>query len=106
MAESSADTVHFLGFLCLDIVPGRVGIPVSRLSGYEKWEAPDPAEWCPRGYAIVNPDSRGTWDCEGNCGYLDKNEAEDGYDVIEFLAEQSWCNGSEWRCSLACSLMD
>lgn len=27
---------------------------------------PDPAEWCPRGYAIVNVDIRGTWESEGN----------------------------------------
>jgi predicted acyl esterase len=27
---------------------------------------PDPAEWCPRGYAIVNVDIRGTWDSEGD----------------------------------------
>jgi hypothetical protein len=37
-----------------------------------KWETltgqhrPDPAEWCPRGYAIVNVDIRGTWDSEGD----------------------------------------
>jgi hypothetical protein len=29
-------------------------------------DRPDPAEWCPRGYAIVNVDIRGTWDSEGN----------------------------------------
>ena len=28
--------------------------------------SPDPAEWCPRGYAIVNVDIRGTWDSEGD----------------------------------------
>lgn len=27
---------------------------------------PDPAEWCPRGYVIVNVDIRGTWESEGN----------------------------------------
>lgn len=27
---------------------------------------PDPVEWCPRGYAIVNVDIRGSWDSEGN----------------------------------------
>jgi hypothetical protein len=27
---------------------------------------PDPAEWCPRGYAIVNIDIRGSWDSEGD----------------------------------------
>lgn len=27
---------------------------------------PDPAEWAPRGYAVVNIDIRGTWESEGN----------------------------------------
>ena len=54
------------GFLGLDLVPGRVGIPKSRLSGYEKFEAPDPAEWVQYGYAIVNIDARGAFESEGN----------------------------------------
>ena len=32
-------------FFRLDMVPGRVGVPKDRLSGYEKFEAPDPAKW-------------------------------------------------------------
>ena len=27
---------------------------------------PDPVEWCPRGYAVVNVDIRGSWDSEGD----------------------------------------
>lgn len=54
------------GFFCLDLVPGRVGVPKSRLSGYEKFEAPDPAEWTALGYAVVNVDIRGSWDSEGD----------------------------------------
>jgi len=48
------------------LVEGRVGIPKERLSNYEKFEAPDPAEWTARGYAIVNVDNRGSWDSEGD----------------------------------------
>lgn len=55
----------FIGFFHLDLVPGRVGIPQSKLSKYEKFEGPDPAEWAARGYAIVNVDVRGSWDSEG-----------------------------------------
>ena len=54
------------GFFRLDMVPGRVGVAKDRLSGFEKFEAPDPAEWTARGYAIVNPDARGAYDSEGN----------------------------------------
>jgi predicted acyl esterase len=43
-----------------------LGVGKAALSGLEKFEAPDPAEWCPRGYAIVQPDSRGCYHSEGD----------------------------------------
>lgn len=43
-----------------------LGVGKESLSGLEKFEAPDPAEWCPRGYAIVQPDSRGCFHSEGD----------------------------------------
>ena len=46
--------LYFLGHFRQDIVPRRVGIPQNRLSGFEKFETPDSAEWTARGYAIVN----------------------------------------------------
>ena len=46
-------------------MPGRMGVPKDVTSDYEKFEAPDPAEWTARGYAVVNVDSRGAWDSEG-----------------------------------------
>jgi predicted acyl esterase len=55
-----------VGFFRLDLIQGRVGIPNDRLSNLEKFEAPDPAEWTARGYAIVNVDNRGSWDSEGD----------------------------------------
>jgi predicted acyl esterase len=66
--------------------PWNLSIPDGTLSGLEKFEAPDPAEWCPRGYAIVNVDSRGAFDSEGVMAIMGTQEAEDGYDTIEFLA--------------------
>ncbi|KEF55052.1 uncharacterized protein A1O9_08705 [Exophiala aquamarina CBS 119918] len=83
------------GFFHLDLVPGRVGIPQSKLSKYEKFEAPDPAEWTARGYAIVNVDVRGSWDSEGgSLPWWGTQEGRDGYDVTEELAKMEWCNGS------------
>ena len=58
------DAQVLLGLRLTDL-SGRMGIPKSRLSGFEKFEAPDPAEWTARGYAVVNIDSRGSWDSEG-----------------------------------------
>ena len=55
-----------LGFQGLDKVPWRAGIPKDRTSDLEKFEALDPAEWCPRGYAIINVDSRGVFDSDGD----------------------------------------
>lgn len=56
------------------MIPHRAGIPKSKLSGYEKWEAPGPAEWCARGYAVVNVDARGVFDSEGDIRYVDRLE--------------------------------
>ena len=75
------------------MTPWNLGIPDGTLSGLEKFEAPDPAEWCPRGYAIINVDSRGAFDSEGVMAIMGTQEAEDGYDTIEWLAKQDWCNG-------------
>ena len=43
-----------------------LGVGACDLSGLEKFEAPDPAEWCARGYAVVNVDARGCYDSEGD----------------------------------------
>jgi len=72
---------------------GLVGIPNSEVSGLEKFEAPDPAFWCANGYAIANVDVRGVVDSEGDSVLWDRLEGRDAYDVIEWLAEQEWCDG-------------
>ncbi|KIY03521.1 uncharacterized protein Z520_00212 [Fonsecaea multimorphosa CBS 102226] len=81
------------GFLGLDLVPGRVGIPKSMLSGLESFEAPDPAEWTAHGYAIVNIDARGSFKSEGNHRWNGTAEGRDGHDAVEFIASLPWCNG-------------
>lgn len=62
-------------------------------SGLTKFEAPDPTYWVEHGYAVCNPDMRGIAHSEGDTTMLGSQEAEDGYDLIEWLAEQSWSNG-------------
>ena len=65
--------VMFLaGLDVLEMIPGRLGVPKSRLSGFQKFEAPDPAKWTGRGYAIVNPDARGAYDSEGDLRQVSK----------------------------------
>ncbi len=72
---------------------GGTGVVSSRLSKYTGWEAPDPMWWCPRGFAIVLPDSRGSWNSEGDLTFFSHSEGDDEYDLIEWLAVQPWCNG-------------
>jgi len=63
------------------------------ISPYTLFEGPDPLYWVPRGYAIVHVDVRGTWGSEGDATYWNHDEGLDGYDVVEWLATQSWCSG-------------
>jgi hypothetical protein len=66
------------------------GVPKGCLSGLERFEGPDPAEFCPRGFAIVNVDARGAGDSDGSIVIMGKQEGEDGHDVIEALAKMEW----------------
>ncbi|KAI0020861.1 Alpha/Beta hydrolase protein [Xylariomycetidae sp. FL0641] len=85
----------FSGLMSLDLmVPWSLGIPPGTLSGLEKFEAPDPADWVPRGYAIVNVDSRGSGDSAGTMAIMGTQEAEDGYDFVEAVAALPWCSGA------------
>jgi predicted acyl esterase len=72
---------------------GMVGLDNAVVSGLEKFEGPDPAYWCARGYAICNPDIRGVVDSDGESVLWDRQEGRDCYDLIEWLAEQPWCTG-------------
>jgi uncharacterized protein len=48
-----------------------------------------------RGYIHVVADIRGTGQSEGSChNLLSRQEAEDGYDLIEWIAKQQWCDGN------------
>ncbi len=47
------------------------------------------------GYATVTFDIRGTGDSEGwNDSIYSADERQDGYDMIEWVASQPWCNGN------------
>ncbi|WP_410631653.1 CocE/NonD family hydrolase [Amycolatopsis sp. cmx-4-83] len=70
-----------------------VGLDNGIVSGLEKFEGPDPAYWCARGYAICNPDIRGVANSEGDSVLWDRQEGRDCHDLIEWLATQDWCTG-------------
>ena len=84
----------FNGLTMLKNLPWGLGIPSGVLSGLEKFEGPDPAEFVARGFAIVNIDARGSGDSGGSVAIMGTQEAEDGYDVIEAIAKMPWCSGN------------
>lgn len=72
---------------------GMLGMDNGKLSGLAKFEGPDPAYWCARGYAVCNPDPRGIAHSEGDSVMFGTQEGRDSYDLIEWLGVQTWCNG-------------
>jgi predicted acyl esterase len=69
------------------------GVPPEMFSGLGKFEGADAAFWLDHGYALVNPDARGAGKSEGDIHFWGSVESHDGYDVVEWAAEQSWSNG-------------
>lgn len=51
-----------------------------------------PSWYARHGFAVVCQDVRGTFQSEGELHPF-HYEAEDGFDTIEWIAEQSWCDG-------------
>jgi uncharacterized protein len=66
-------------------------VTFSALTG---WEAPDPAWWVAHGFTVVNADSRGCGHSEGTGKVLSRQEAEDTYDLVQWIADQPWCDGN------------
>lgn len=80
------NTADRLPWLEADVRPGWI-------SPYTAFEAPDPAYWCRHGYAVAYPDPRGSWYSGGELRHGGVGEAEDCYDLIEWLGTRSWSNG-------------
>ncbi len=52
------------------------------------------AEWfARRGYAVAVADVRGRYGSEGEWSPFDLKHHTDGYDLVQWLAQQPWCNG-------------
>jgi len=61
---------------------------------YMNWETVNPEWWCPRGYACVRVDSRGTGKSPGRSDPSSYQESLDFYDAIEWTAKRPWCSGN------------
>lgn len=68
-------------------------VPSVALSDLQKFEGPDPVYWVAAGYAIMNPDARGIGSGEGDFQQWGLQQAEDGYDFVEWTAANDWCSG-------------
>lgn len=71
-----------------------MGVPPHTVSKLAKFESPDPMYWCYQGYAVANVDVRGAGHSEGNVHMFTHQDREDGYDFVEWIAGQHWCNGN------------
>jgi len=52
------------------------------------------AKWfAQRGYVVAFADTRGRYDSEGTWDPFNPKQKTDGYDLVEWVAKQPWCNG-------------
>ena len=68
--------------------------PLNPLIGNGGLEAGDSEYFVSRGYAHVIADARGSGDSTGEYCYQGPKEQQDGYDIIEWMAAQPWCDGN------------
>lgn len=62
-------------------------------SEWTGWEAPDPATWVPRGYAVINADLRGAGTSDGTGELFSNQESQDYHDLIEWAGTRPWSTG-------------
>ncbi|HKA46369.1 MAG TPA: CocE/NonD family hydrolase [Burkholderiales bacterium] len=68
---------------------------------YMNWETVNPLWWCPRGYALLRVDTRGSGKSPGKSDPSSYGEAVDAYDCIEWVARRRWCNGNVGTCGIS-----
>lgn len=64
--------------------------------GYDAGHDVDPgyvARFVPKGYALVGVSVRGTGCSGGDMDFFEPAQARDGYDAVEWIAQQPWSNG-------------
>jgi predicted acyl esterase len=58
------------------------------------FESAKPAFYCPNGYVCVQAAERGSGFNEGKFEFHGSRAAQDGHDLVEWIAGQQWCNGN------------
>ena len=70
----------------------QVGKP--KFSTLTSWESPDPNFWVKNGYIVVNMNLPGYGGSTGEASTFNRNQSRAYYEVIEWIAEQDWCDGN------------
>jgi uncharacterized protein len=65
------------------------------------FEAPDPARWVPKGYAVVHYDTRGSHRSQGSMDLLAPQDHQDLFDAIEWAGTQPWSSGKVALCGVS-----
>lgn len=73
---------------------GAMGIGSGREKGNASLESGDPNFYVRRGYVHVIANVRGTGKSEGLFHMMGSQEVQDGYDIIEWIAGQPWCDSN------------
>jgi uncharacterized protein len=80
-----------------------LGKKLARMSAeFASVEAGDHEFWTTHGYVHVIADVRGAAKSEGkHYGLFSPQEAQDGYDLVEWIARQPWCDGNVGMCGIS-----
>lgn len=92
------DGVKLKGRLFIPDLPGEAGPCVVYPNGYGHGSPSSgdnriPRDLAERGYASLHVSMRGSGTSEGE-GNLYNKYGQDGYDIVEWMADQPWCNGN------------
>ena len=70
----------------------QIGKP--KFSTLTSWESPDPNFWVSNDYIVVNMNMPGYGGSTGEASTFNRNQSRAYYEVIEWIAEQEWCDGN------------
>ena len=65
-----------------------------KFSTLTSWESPDPNFWVSNDYIVVNMNMPGFGGSTGEATTFGRNQSRAYYDVIDWIAEQDWCDGN------------
>ncbi|MHB8076395.1 CocE/NonD family hydrolase [Desulfosporosinus fructosivorans] len=84
---------HYYGAKEAPALHQAMGVPKEAISMMGAFEGPDPSYWCSQGYAVANAEVPGTGNSQSDLFMFTEKGGQDGYDFIEWLGTQKWCNG-------------